>query len=33
MSLYWNNPEGKADEKLLIEALGTIFAAVERGLK
>jgi beta-lactamase class A len=33
MSLYWNNPDGKADEKLLIEALGTIFAAVERGLK
>ncbi len=33
MSLYWNNPEGKADEKLLIEALGTTFAAVERGLE
>jgi hypothetical protein len=33
MSLYWNNPDGKADEKLLIEALGTIFGAVERGLK
>ncbi|MEX2112741.1 MAG: hypothetical protein WD845_06115, partial [Pirellulales bacterium] len=33
MSLYWNNPDGKADEKQMIEALGTIFTAVERGLK
>jgi hypothetical protein len=30
--VYWNNPDGKAEPPLLIEAVNTIFAAVQKSL-
>ncbi len=33
LSVFWNNPDGRANEKQMIEAVTTIFDAVQRGLK
>jgi beta-lactamase class A len=33
LSIFWNNPDGRADGKQMIDAVGTIFSAVERGLQ
>ena len=32
MQLFWNNPDGKVEPQQLIEAVGTIFAAIEKSL-